>query len=466
LVGLFGTLGSYVRAGQALALASTLALLLGTGLLARAQAGRWAGALAALAAAFMPLVVEGSFWVSPYPLVAGAVALALGFGAACARWPRWGWALAAGACGGFALAMDTRALPVACALPLLAALGPGPGRRRLGLALLALGPLLAWEGADFALRAGYDLRLRSFRSQLAIQHDDQPGVGAPPPPEGFVAASRCEKQWGLKDPTPFGPCAGLRRAGNFGMLRSRLFLPPFGVLLCGLLFSLLPPAWGRRGSLASALVFWPTAASVAVGTSLVLYPSRYLLPVAPLLAALTPVALARLTGLPGLRWPAARRLAWFGAALAAAWLAFGWPSLRPAALLQPHQVFWRQKGTQGSDWSQDGHEALRQWALHDLGPDANLVDCAGLRLAMAVLPRVLPVVDAPPHHQTCLDWILHPEPATGTTWLLTLHQCDFGTDPRLLGPVQVARAGWVEVPLAAADGAALEAQGIKRWRSP
>ncbi|MFH1468395.1 MAG: glycosyltransferase family 39 protein, partial [Pseudomonadota bacterium] len=298
LIGLFGALGSYVRAGQVLALVASLALVLGAGLLARALAGRWAGAVVALAAALTPLVVEGSWWVNPYPVVAGAGALALGLGAACARWPRWGWALASGAFGGIALAMDMRALPVACALPLLAALGPGSWRRRALLGLLALAPLLAFEGASHALRVGYDLRLRPFSSQLAIQHEDMPGVGAPPPPDGIVAASRCEKARGLRDPTPFGPCARLRRASNYELLHRQGLLPAFGVLLAGMLLCLLPPAWGRRGSLAAALVFWPTAASLALGTSLVLYPSRYLLPVAPLLAALGPVALARLAGLP------------------------------------------------------------------------------------------------------------------------------------------------------------------------
>ncbi|MFH1468146.1 MAG: hypothetical protein ABIO70_27415, partial [Pseudomonadota bacterium] len=169
-------------------------------------------------------------------------------------------------------------------------------------------------------------------------------------------------------------------------------------------------------------------------------------------------------GLPGLRWPAARRWAWLGAVAAAAWLALGWPGLHPVDLLHPYGLIERRKGYHTWSRGADARAALVQWALTGLGPDDRIIDCAELRLVDAVLPARLPLVDAPPHHQACMGWILHPMPGSGPTWLLTLHQRDFGTDPRLLGSDQVARAGWEEAPLEGEAGPALDALGIKRWR--
>jgi hypothetical protein len=262
-----------------------------------------------------------------------------------------------------------------------------------------------------------------------------------------------------------GPCAAERRAGNWAALRGQGFLPPGPLLVAALLACLLPAAWGRRAVLASALVFLPTALSVAMGSSLVLYPSRYLLPVVPLLCALVPVALARACAAPGLRWAPVRPAARAAPLLAVLVLVLAWPGFDPSVLLRPMGLLERRKG--GAHPALDAREELLAWVPAELGAEDRLYDCAELRLSMALLPERYEIVDFPPHDPACQRLILHPRPAGGRTWLFTLHDRSGRLDPRLLGPEQVARAGWIETPLPGwPDDGGLERFGIKRWRLP
>jgi hypothetical protein len=471
LVGLLGGGGSYVLVAQWLALGSSLGTVLGSGLLARALAGPWAAGLAAVATAWIGVVVDGSWWVNPYPLVGALTALALAAAVWCARWPGGLPALLAGSLGGLCIAMDPRGLSVALAVPLLVALAPLRWRPRFLLVALATAGIALGLGLDRGLQAQYGLELRSVHSQLELQSQEGRGPGARRVEVASTERELCSREPGREGGKRLlaGPCARQRLGLNLRTLREDSHLPPLVPLAGLLLLCLLPGSWGRRSSLATGLVFWPSALALLLGMALVPYTDRYLLPAAALLGCLGPVALVRAGGLLARRWPAWPRLVVTGPALAALWVLFVFPGIQPGDLVDPTGHIARRPTEQPAPV--DARSALAEWAVQQVGPDDLLLDCAELHLSILLLPRELPVWDAPPHDHMChVRMKAPPSDVDGTLWLLTVHQRGRRPDPSLKSPAWVEARGWQEQPLELdipeGTHAATIASRLRRWRWP
>ncbi len=471
LVGLLGGGGSYVLAAQWLALGSSLATVLGAGLLARALAGPWAAGLAAVATAWLSVVVDGSWWVNPYPVVGALTALTLAAAVWCARWPGGLPALASGLLGGLCFAMDARGLPVAAAVPLLVASAPLRWRPRALLVGLAVAGIAMGVGLDRGLQARYGLDLRSMRSQLELQTQEGRGPGAPP-----IGAAEPEAEVCVREPGSggglgllVGPCARHRLGANLRVLRADDHLPPVLPAAGLLLLVLLPGGWGRRSSLASGLVFWPSTLALLLGMALVPYTDRYLLPSAALLGCLGPVALVRVGEWSARRWIERRWLTAAGPSAAAVWVVLVFPGLHPVDMVRPVEHIARRPAELPAPL--DARQVLADWAVEHIGPDDLLLDCAELHLAILLLPRRLPIWDAPPHDHMChLRMKDPPADVEGELWLLTVHQRGREPDPRLMRQDWVRARGWEEHPLdldlPPDTHAARIAGWLKRWRWP
>ena len=447
LVGLLGAGGSYVLAGQILALVSSVGTVLGAGLMARALAAPWVAGLAAVSTALLSVVVDGSWWVNPYPLVGALTALALAAAATCARWPRVSLAVVTGVLGGLCLAVDPRGMPIAVAVPLLCALGPGVVQRRGLLAALAVVGIAGGWGLDHGLQAAYGLEMRAMQSQLSLQHNESRGPDAPMDgatvDEARACAETAKLDLGFSALT--SDCARQRLALNQRNLRDRSHLPPAlpAVLLLGL--CMIPAGWGRRSSLVLALVYLPSVAALLLGMAWVPYVDRYLLPSAALLGCLGPVALARFGGLLVRLRPARRWLVFVGPGLAVMWVAWVFPGAHPSVLLDPVQHIVRRKGELPAPV--DARQYLADWAVATLGPDDLLLDCAELHLEILLLPRSLPLWDAPPHDKLCRERMKSPPSVDGELYLISVHQRGWKVDPRLPKPESIAARGWEELPL-------------------
>ena len=451
-------------------MSSTAGTVCGGGLLGRALAGAWAGGLAAVSTAFLTVVVDGSLWVNPYPLVGALTALALALSACCARWPRVALAMGAGLVAGLCWAVDPRGLPVAVAAPLLVALAPMGWRRRGLFVALALAGLVAGKGLDHGLQAHFELDLRPLASQLSLQSAETRGPDAPIDGATLseLEACRTSRTTGLGLHRLLDDCASQRRELNLQGLRDRDHLPPVAPALALLALCMVPGRWGRRSSLASALVYLPSAAVLVVGLSWVPYVDRYLLPGAALLGTLAPVALVRLGGLVAWRWPGLRWSVLPGPLAAAAWVVLVWPGVNPGDLLSPLDHMDRRDTEQPT--ALDARQALADWAVEAIGPDDLLLDCSEIRLKTLLLPSSIPVWDAPPHDALCRKAMKEPRRIDGALWLLTVHQRGRQPDPRLEPPDRVAEFGWVEVPLdldlEPGTHAARRASWLRRWRWP
>jgi hypothetical protein len=466
LLGLLGGGGSYVLAAQWLALLGTLATVTGSGLLARALAGPWAGGLAALSAAWLPVVVDGSFWVNPYPLAGGVTALALAAAAWACRWPGWWASGLSGLLGGLCWALDSRGLAVAAAVPLLVALGPAPWRRRALLVVLAVAGIAVGQLGDRALVTVHDLRLRPLSSQLELQHGlgRGPEVAGEPMVRAEAEACADVRHQALTPAALLDDCASHRRRLSAGTLRAEGELPPLLPSVGLLLLTLIPAGWGRRSSLASALIWLPSLAALLLGMSWVPYVERYLLPVAALLAALAPVALLRAGSLVARLGPS-RWLRAVGPSLAALWLLAVHPSIHPHALTHP---LWHIAARKAEIPARhDPRVAMARWAQESIGPEDLLLDCAELRLEPMLLPRRLSLWDAPPHDRACRERMAEPPQVEGELWLLSVHGGGWLPAERLVTPAWIEQQGWVEQPFDAPldpmkDQGAI--RPLRRWR--
>jgi hypothetical protein len=470
LLGLLGGPVGYVLAGQILALTSALITVVATGVLGRVLARPWVGGLAAAAAAWHPVVSEGAHWVSPYPLLGACTALALALGVACCRWPRWGLAVGAGLFGGACLALDARGLSIALiALGLVLCSRVGRARRAALLGS-ALAGVLLFAGADRLLERRVQVELLPLSEQVELQHQlpwKQPDLtearvlGDDP-----ACAGRMEVPLSLE--ALASDCSASTRARNYTNQRGRGMMPPLAWLLL-LPLALLPAPWGRRSSLASALLFLPPLLYMLLAMSWVPYADRYQASSAPLMAVLAPLALERLAHLLSRLRPAWGRW-WQGAAIAAATLllSLSWPELRPADLLDPSGH--ARKGKAGGEQSYrfDPRDHLLGWIRDEIGPDDLVVGCSGFRLATALLPDQPPVLHHPPNARYCRQVIQHPPEVEGELWLITHHPTDLPEDRRRRVMEIIRAAGWEEVelpvdPPVPSYSAELKQQ-LRRWR--
>lgn len=429
-----------------------LAALGGTALAGRALAGPWAGAAAALALTFTAAPLDATRWANHYPVQAAGFGLALGFGAACARWPRLSLALLSGLGAALAWSLDARGLavaPVAGGLVFFGVIGTASWARRGALVVLFFVGLAAWP-ASRPLLWTPDGHVRSLADDHATQQgvadrwirltgDETvtwPCLGAEAPPLMTLASATSE----------CGPA--LLRYNALERLPKQL---PFGLVatLAGLGLSVLPGRRGVRASLVSGLTLFGGLASLILLAAWVPLPERYLLAWSPVLALALPVGLTRL--LTTVAPP--RAAAWLvpiglSLALGAAWLVD--PSLRDTQ----------------SDLDNNPHVALRLSAATAartvLGPDDHLLDCTDLSVAVQLLPRLS---TAPPPQlrlrepSRCLDWVAQPQPGDGSAFVFT--QLNQGGGPREQSHTATVSAAVADQP----DWSAVwEWRGATLWR--
>lgn len=450
LLGLLGRPVGYVLAGQVMALVSVLVTVVASGVLGRVLARPWVGGLAAVAAAWMPVVSDGAHWVSPYPVLGMCSALSLALGVSCCRWPRWWLAVAVGLCAGACVALDARGLQTVVTALCLVALARGLGHtKRAGLVGIAICGVLLFTAVDQVLATQVEAELLPLSQQVELQHQlpwTQPDLIES---RMFGNSPACAGRMDV----PLSPealasdCSASMRSQNFEHQRIRGMLPPLWWLLL-LPLTLAPAAWSRRSALVSVLLFGPPLLYMALAMSWVPFADRYLAPNAALLAVLAPLAVHHLALLLGAMRPtAARPLQAAAAAGALALLVLSWPDVRPADLLDP--TSHARKGKAGGEQSYllDPRDHLLGWIRDDIGPDDLVVGCIGFRLATALLPERPPVLHYPPRAQFCRRVVHRPPLVVGELWLVTLHPLEAPEAMRQQHMARIRAAGWEEVEL-------------------
>jgi hypothetical protein len=454
-VGLLGESLGYVRSAQWITLGSTVALVLGAGLLARGLGGRGSGVAAALMVALLPSLEQSGRWVNVYPLLAGLCALGLGVAALCLRWPRWPLAGLSGLLAGLCWAADPRGGLVAVLALATVMLAAWVVRERprlaLGLVVAAgLGLAVGW-GLDLGLQGKVGRTTRSFVDQVEVQSQVSLGPRLPP-----AVREACEGS--IEDRlTQHLGCASALWPHNQAELASMGALPPLGWLAL-LLPALLPAPWGRRSSLGSLLLLGGPLAAMALGMALVHYPERYVLPQVVAVVVLLPLGLQRAGDLLAASTGRERPLVPVGAAVLAA-VVFVWPGLPPWTRAPADHC--RAEGIPVEGLS-ESRQAVLAWTRGGLGPGDLLLDCSGSAFDLRLLPLRGAIRDAPPNSATCELWLREPPSAEGQVWLVGLQS---GDDPRLpptlLTPERALREGWRPITM---QGLETDAVGLTLWR--
>ena len=112
MLGNLGNAVGWAWAGMLISSIGVLLIVLGSGILGRAMAGPWVGAVAAMSIPLTPNLAAAARWVNVYPALSGATAMGLACMVAMTRWPRLGWALSGGVFVGLAWALDGRTVPL------------------------------------------------------------------------------------------------------------------------------------------------------------------------------------------------------------------------------------------------------------------------------------------------------------------------------------------------------------------
>lgn len=402
--GMLGEAWGYVTAAQVLSSAGVAGIVVGAGLLARALGGAWSGGAAALLVSAAPPLLLASRWTTPYPSVAGLLALCLGAGAIAAR---SGSALAAGLAallGGVATAADDRALipVVGSLLAALTGLLQVPSRARgvllvLALALAAVGP--AFEARVAVVpQAPLEWRVKMQRSNdlRSIEGSGRKGL-----------AEACKEEPREATPTLAalrGPCGTAFRETNLLALMALVPVPPAWLLAC-VAICLLPARRWQAAPLASVALLGPTVAVLAVLLHWVNLSDRYVLSSLAVLAALPPVAAARLAS-----WAPGRLAGPASAGLC----------ILVLGVLGRHGLPPAPRGESADD--------PRSWAIVPelrarVPSEAPLLDCSGRGFAPALLPDLhgqtaaqLSMTD----YRPCARWV---EEAPVEAWVVTGSIC-------------------------------------------
>lgn len=444
LIGLLGEWRGYLVGAQWITLGSTLATVLGAGLLGRALGGRTTGVLSALVVALLPALEQSGRWVNLYPLLAGLGALALGLAAACLRWPRLELALSAGLMGGLAWACDFRG-GVPLILTLLTVVASAVAARRRGwwalaLVLVALVGAAAGWGLDQGLQRNLGIDPLSLQRQVAVQSEVSIGPNLPPEVRQLCAPDRLESAHGVR---LGADCTRVLLPHNWAELVSFDALPPTWWLAL-FLPALLPARWGRRSSIGVALLLGGSVAAMLVGMALVAYPERYaLLQLVPL-ALVLPVGFERLVAR---LVPAGGGRGWGGLVQLVAVLAVVcvlWPRVWPMGR-EPAQ-FCRAGGIPVPGLER-GRQAVLSWAQSGLGPTDVLLDCSLSSFDELLLPQRLPLREVLPGGDACSRWVRTPPVVRGTVWLVTLAKHPGLPEPVRQSDAELRDLGWTAAPL-------------------
>jgi len=421
---LLSTLGAeigWAALGLLISSCALAGLVVGAGILGRALAGPWAGAVAALAIPLTPQLAAASRWVNMYPLLSACTALGLAGCVGFARWSRLGWAVLAGVGLGLAWGVDSRTITLIPGMVLLIILGlqgqqGWPRRIAMGsiFALgLSLGPI-----SHNALRVmprettaevavilrGIELSKISQSEDVALREACRGEHAVVIHPAGLLGACASELQ---RDNTP-----RMDRALPLGLALTLLFLP----------LALLPGQGGRRRTAIAVLALVPPLAMTWVMSRWIIITPRYMMQVAAPAAVVAPVAMIQLirTLLARPKW------AWLGvsgAILCGAWQGWKGPDNRgPTAPLE-HSATYRMVTPMV--------EIIRT----QLREGEGVLDCSESHIAPAFYPRSL---IPPPQDHEGHDWLrcgrwIREGPASGKGLLMTGTRTRVeGVDPRHL----------------------------------
>jgi|GEM_PF-3590026 len=397
MLGSLGNAVGWAWAGMLISSAGVLLLVLGSGLLGRAMAGPWVGAVAAMSIPLTPNLAAASRWVNVYPALSGATAMGLACMVAMTRWPRFGWALSGGVFVGLAWALDGRTVPLLPGFVLLGVVGASGVSSMVRRGLL-LATVLA--GMSVGPWAQSTLRVvpRESTEQVAeILRGIELSKLRVSPNASLQQACLDEPSEVINLPGLFRPCAHALSIDNAGRVDEGL---PFGLwLTLGFLpFALLPGALGRRQALAAVLAFGPFVGMTLIMSRWIIVTPRYMLQLAAPAAVIVPLGLWQLWRTLG-RKPALRRWAAIGPLVALAWLWRGGPEHTDSGPLE-HSSTYKMMAP------------IVTFIEDEVGPDDVLLDCSESHIEVAVLPRT--THGWPSNHEghdweRCAGWLQDPE---------------------------------------------------------
>jgi len=435
LVGFLSEWTGFLDAALLVAGLSMSLVVLAAGLTGRWVGGPWTGALAAAAVPLSPIATSGSRWGTGYPLLTGALAIAIALSVRAAQ-KGGGWTLAAGGAALVATMADERGLLLLLVMsPLLGWRAIRGWTGRLTLLVVVVG---AWTGTQAAPWLGQEHSLssqqkRSIQTRVvarwATQNKDKPLVEA------------CQKvpQEVLLTPSYLTtPCAAHVLRNNFQRAIPATSAWPLWALILGLLLLVRPRSIRRS----------PQAALLGIGIGIGVLataiwtplPARYQLVYTAFSGLLVPLAIG-----PSLRGTSLRLRAGVPiAALAVVWL------------LDPHDHELHPIRGIDARWLQpaDIAEAVRRVTP----PSHRVRDCAGTYSELALLPDHQSATGPElsiPNAAPCLSWIQ-------------------GTSPRVLvvrrGKTLPGRQGQVDISQAVAESEGWRhvdtAAGVEIWMRP
>jgi hypothetical protein len=398
LLSTVGTELGWAWAGAVISSVAMLGIVLGAGLLGRALGDPWAGAVAAIAVPLTPQLVSGARWVNMYPLLAAGTAIGTAAAVAFARWPRWGWAGLAGLGIGLAWGVDTRTVTLIPGVVLLVLLGlqgvPGHVRKLLAASVFAiglgLGPISQSHFRVIEREAAADVAviLRGIELSKIAQGQNH----------ALRSACAGEPATVIDPAGLFRPCAGALAWDNTPRINENL---PFGMALTMWLLPLafLPGRGGRRRSVIAVLALVPALFTTWAMSRWIIITPRYLMQIAPLAAAVVPVALVQLVRTflsPRWAWP----IGVAGCVALGQWMWTGGPAERGVRTPLEYSSTYHMM--------QPIMERIR--ALESAG--AHLLDCSHNHIEAALLPDT---VHPPPRNhegkewERCAQWISAPD---------------------------------------------------------
>jgi hypothetical protein len=416
------TLG-WAWAGSIISSVAFVGMVIGAGLIGRALGDSWSGGAAAMALPLTPQLVEGARWVNMYPLLAAGTAVGLGGAIAFARWPKWPWLVVAGLGTGLAWGVDTRTITLIPGVVLLVLLGlqgvQGWGRRACFF-------LLFGAGLGFGPWSQNHLRVieREAAADVAVILRGIELTKIEQGPNRLLrSACQGERAVLIHPAGLLTPCAAALGDDNAQRLRENL---PFGLLLSLLALPLacLPGMGGRRRWFIALLAIVPPLASTWAMSRWIILTPRYLMQIAPLAAALIPVALVQIPRT--LLWRA--WAPWVGAAACVAsvfWMFDTGPAHRgvrePLERSSTYQMM------------RPVMESLRGF----IDSGVPVLDCSQSHVAVSLLPEVLHGGEQ--NHEgkdwaRCGQWILNPNRKEPAAVITGTRSRVWGVDPDQLPP--------------------------------
>ncbi len=387
---LLATVGNqlgWAWAGSVISSVAMIVLVLGAALLGRALGTPWSGAVAAIAIPLTPQLVAGARWVNMYPLLAAGTAVGMAGAIAFARWSRWEWAVVGGLGTGLAWGVDTRTITLIPGIVLLVLMGlqgiGGFWRKSLVFAVFVVG-ISVGPWSQSTLRV---IEREAAADVAVILRGIELSKIAQGPDASLRAACAHAHATVIQPADLLGTCAAALGRDNAPRMNENL---PFGLLWTVLLFPLacLPGRGGRRQTILAVLAIVPPLASTWAMSRWIIVTPRYMMQIAPLAAAVVPVALVQSarTLLPG-RW--AGWMSMVGCVALAGWMYTVGPAQR--GVRQPLQYSSTYQMMQ----------PIMQHIRGLVGTEAQLLDCSQSHIEVSLLPDK---IHEPPQNHEGKDW--------------------------------------------------------------